>query len=65
MNQKVFAEKNDINKSRLNRILNVSVEVGFMKKIIAGVYEINPYIFLSKGLVSRRLIDAEELQDRW
>ncbi len=65
LNQVEYAKRYDINKSRLNRMLKQSVDVGFMKKIIYGVYEINPYVFLSKGLANGKYKDIEDLQNEW
>ena len=64
LNQKEFADKHNIHRTRLNKILKLSVEVGFMIKIITNVYELNPYVFLSKGLSSGKSEAIEELQDK-
>ena len=65
LNQKEFSEKNNIHRTRLNKILKLSVETGLMNRIIANVYEVNPFIFLSKALTSGKAQDIEDLQSIW
>ena len=65
LNQAEYAKRHNINKSRLSRMLKTSVDVSFMKKIINGVYEVNPFVFLSKGLANGKYKDIEELQSEW
>ena len=57
-----FCEKYDFTRSRVNKILQEAVEVGFVKKLDRGLYLVNPFIMKGKGTTNQTI---ERLQKEW
>jgi len=57
-----FCEKHDFTRSRVNKILQEAVEIGFVKKLDRGLYLVNPFIMKGKGTSNQTI---ERLQKEW
>jgi len=57
-----FCEKHDFTRSRVNKILQEAVEIGFVKKLDRGLYLVNPFIMKGKGTSNQTI---EKLQKEW
>ena len=57
-----FCEQYKYTRSRVNKMLQESIEVGFTKKMARGIYLINPFIFKGKGCSNQTI---EKLQKEW
>lgn len=57
-----FCEQHNYTRSRVNKMLQESIEVGFTKKMGRGIYLVNPFIFKGKGCSNQTI---EKLQKEW
>jgi hypothetical protein len=57
-----FAKTTDYSRQRITKFLSDAVNIGFMKRISRGVYEVNPFVFKSKGATNKII---EENQKNW
>ena len=57
-----FCKKHNYTRSRINKMLQESIEVDFTKKLDRGIYLINPFILKGKGCSNETL---ERLQKEW
>jgi hypothetical protein len=57
-----FCNQYNYTRSRVNKMLQESVEINFTKKLDRGIYLINPFIFKSKGCSNQTI---ERLQKEW
>ena len=57
-----FCEKYNFTRSRVNKMLQEAVKVGFIKKLERGLYVVNPFIMKGKGTSNKTI---EKLQKEW
>jgi len=57
-----FCKKHEFTRSRVNKILQEAVEIGFVKKLDRGLYLVNPFILKGKGTSNQTI---ERLQKEW
>jgi hypothetical protein len=57
-----FCEQYNYTRSRVNKMLQESIEINFIKRLDRGIYLINPFIFKSKGCSNQTI---ERLQKEW
>jgi len=57
-----FCKKHGFTRSRVNKILQEAVEIGFVKKLDRGLYLVNPFILKGKGTSNQTI---ERLQKEW